>query len=300
MVPGAHNATPFYGDILGDWREEILAETAEHTALRLYTTTEPTSTRLYTLAHNPAHRLGWTVRGYLQSMFTDYHLGYGSKDPPRPAIRTDTGPDRAGTPIARDDFRSGTGRWRSELQDGGSVTAADGVLDIDVPSGATVWFDRGLSGPYEIEYTAVAVSEGGANDRVSDLNNFWNATDVRSPRDLFATARSDALAEYDHLTTYYVGYGANSNTTSRLRRYVGEAGNRPLLLDHTEPLLRAGEPNRVRIVSDGSTVQWWNNGRLVFDHRDPEPYTSGHFAFRTVTSHFRISDFTVWRPPARG
>ncbi|MDF9874264.1 hypothetical protein OKW18_006402 [Streptomyces pratensis] len=45
---------------------------------------------------------------------------------------------------------------------------------------------------------------------------------------------------------------------------------------------------------------WWNNGRLVFDHRDPEPYTSGHFAFRTVTSHFRISDFTVWRPPARG
>lgn len=56
----------------------------------------------------------------------------------------------------------------------------------------------------------------------------------------------------------------------------------------------------MRIVSDGSKVQWWDNGRLVFDHRDPEAYTSGHFAFRTVTSHFRISDFTVWRPPGRG
>ncbi|MEU9060199.1 hypothetical protein AB0D13_15445 [Streptomyces sp. NPDC048430] len=34
------------------------------------------------------------------------------------------------------------------------MTAADGVLDIDVPGGATVWFDRRPSGPYEIEYTA--------------------------------------------------------------------------------------------------------------------------------------------------
>lgn len=299
VVPGARNATPFYGDILGDWREEILAETADHSALRLYTTTEPTGTRLYTLAHNPAYRLGWTVRGYLQSTFTDYHLGFGSRNPAKPAIRTDTGPDRAWTPIASDSFRSGTGQWRSELQDGGSVTAADGVLDIDVPSGATVWFEQKLKGPYEIEYTATPVSAGGPNDRVSDLNNFWNATDVRSPRDLFATARGGALPEYNHLKTYYVGYGANGNTTTRLRRYVGDPDNRPLLYDYTQPLLTAGEPNHVRIVSDGSKVQWWNNGRTVFDHRDPEAYTSGHFAFRTVTSHFRISDFTVWRPPGR-
>jgi hypothetical protein len=54
-----------------------------------------------------------------------------------------------------------------------------------------------------LEYTAtpVAEGEGGVNDRVSDLNNFWNATDVRSPEDLFATPRGGALDEYDHLTT---------------------------------------------------------------------------------------------------
>ncbi|MFF7597559.1 rhamnogalacturonan lyase family protein [Streptomyces mirabilis] len=67
VVSGARNATPFYGDLLGDWREEILAETGDHTALRLNTTTEPTKTRIHTLAQNPAHRLGWTVRGCLQS-----------------------------------------------------------------------------------------------------------------------------------------------------------------------------------------------------------------------------------------
>ncbi|WP_369174032.1 hypothetical protein AB5J49_41450 [Streptomyces sp. R28] len=86
VVSGPRNATPFYGDLLGDWREEILAETADHTALRLYTTTEPTRTRLYTLAQNPEYRLGWTVRGYLQSTYTDYYLGTETRRVPKPTI----------------------------------------------------------------------------------------------------------------------------------------------------------------------------------------------------------------------
>ena len=203
-------------------------------------------------------------------------------------------PRRRGRSAGHDDFRRGLGRWAVELEQGGTVTAAHGTLEVDVPAGATIWFREPFEGPYVLEYTATPVSAGGVNDRVSDLNNFWNAVDVRSPDDLFATQRGGALAEYDHLTTYYVGYGANTNTTTRLRRYVGRAGVRPLIYDYTEPLLVANEPNRVRIVSCGSTVRWWNNGRLVFDYSDPEPYTSGHFGFRTTWSHFRINDFRVW------
>ncbi|MFI7498682.1 DUF6250 domain-containing protein [Streptomyces sp. NPDC049687] len=196
--------------------------------------------------------------------------------------------------VAHDDFRRGLRQWVVELENGGTVTASRGILEVDVPAGATVWFKRSLQGPYVLEYVATPVSAGGVNDRVSDLNNFWNAVDVRSPDDLFAVRRGGALAEYDYLKTYYVGYGANTNTTTRLRRYVGQAGVRPLIHDYTEPLLVANEPNHVRIVSDGSTVRWWNNGRLVFDYADPEPYRGGHFAFRTTWSHFRISDFRVW------
>ncbi|WP_133917649.1 DUF6250 domain-containing protein [Streptomyces sp. NBC_00582] len=198
--------------------------------------------------------------------------------------------------IARDDFCHGLGQWAVELERGGTVTATHGTLEVDVPAGATLWFKRPLTGPYVLEYVATPVSAGGVNDRVSDLNNFWNAVDVRSPDDLFATPRGGALAEYDYLKTYYVGYGANTNTTTRLRRYVGEAGVRPLIRDYTEPLLVANEPNHVRIESDGSTQRWWNNGRLVFDYTDPEPYTRGHFAFRTTWSHFRIRNFRVWSP----
>lgn len=200
--------------------------------------------------------------------------------------------------LAHDDFRHGLAQWAVELEKGGTVTATGGVLDVDVPAGATLWYRTRLEGPYVVEYTATPISAGGVNDRVSDLNNFWNATDVRSPQDIFATPRGGALAEYDYLKTYYSGYGANYNTTTRLRRYVGEAGVRPLIYDYTEPLLAANEPNRVRIVSDGGLVQWWNNGRLVFDYRDPEPYTGGHFAFRTTWSHFRFADFRVCAPPS--
>ncbi|WP_327319349.1 DUF6250 domain-containing protein [Streptomyces sp. NBC_01235] len=196
--------------------------------------------------------------------------------------------------IAHDDFRHGLRQWAVELERGGTVTASRGTLEVDVPAGATIWFKRPFAGPYVLEYVATPVSAGGINDRVSDLNNFWNAVDVRSPDDLFATPRGGALAEYDHLKAYYVGYGANTNTTTRLRRYVGEAGVRPLVYDYTEPLLVANEPNHVRIVSDGSAVRWWNNGRLVFDYTDPEPYSRGHFAFRTTWSHFRINDFRAW------
>ncbi|RYF51620.1 MAG: hypothetical protein EOO27_29680, partial [Comamonadaceae bacterium] len=73
--------------VLGDWREEILLEAEDHTALRLYSTPIPTRTRLYTLAHNPAYRQHFTVRGYLQSHLPDYYLGWGMAPPPRPRIR---------------------------------------------------------------------------------------------------------------------------------------------------------------------------------------------------------------------
>ncbi|MBB5808913.1 rhamnogalacturonan endolyase [Saccharothrix ecbatanensis] len=290
-------AVPMYGDIIGDWREEILAETTDHTAMRIYTTTAPTSTRLYTLAHNPAYRLGFTVRGYLQSLLVDYYLGTGMSQPPAPNITTvggDATPEWA--MVASDDFRDGTGKWTAELESGGTVQARDGALDIDVPGGATVWFRQKFAGPTIIEYTATPVSAGGANDRVSDLNAFWSATDARSPNDLFASRRSGRLADYDNLKTYYVGHGANGNTTTRMRRYVGEPGNRPLIFDRTEPLLTANRPQRIRLVSDGGKIQYWVDGRLVFDYADSQPYTQGWFGFRTVDSHFTLRDFAVWQP----
>lgn len=76
----------FYGDILGDWREEAVYTNASYNQLIIFTTNHPTSTRLYTLAHNPAYRNAMTLKGYMQSHHVDYFLGAGMSRPPRPNI----------------------------------------------------------------------------------------------------------------------------------------------------------------------------------------------------------------------
>jgi rhamnogalacturonan endolyase len=79
-------APQFYGDILGDWREEIVSTNSDYTQLIICTTNIPTSTRLYSLAHNPAYRVDMTVKGYMQSHQPDYFLGNGMSTPANPNI----------------------------------------------------------------------------------------------------------------------------------------------------------------------------------------------------------------------
>jgi rhamnogalacturonan endolyase len=78
-------------DILGDWREEIIARTRDGKELRIFTTTIPTEHRLYTLMHDPVYRLGvaWQNVSYNQPAHTGFYLGHGmTLPPPRPNIRT--------------------------------------------------------------------------------------------------------------------------------------------------------------------------------------------------------------------
>jgi hypothetical protein len=80
------NRPPLYGDMFGDWREELMMEQSGGATLRIYTTAIPTEKRLYTLMHNPEYRNGMVENGYTQSRFVDYYLGEGMTDPPKPNI----------------------------------------------------------------------------------------------------------------------------------------------------------------------------------------------------------------------
>ncbi|EPS37245.1 hypothetical protein H072_9100 [Dactylellina haptotyla CBS 200.50] len=77
----------FVGDILGDWREEVIVTNADYNQLLIFTTDIPSDIRLYTLAHNPAYRNAMTFKGYMQSHHVDYFLGNGMSTPPTPNIR---------------------------------------------------------------------------------------------------------------------------------------------------------------------------------------------------------------------
>ncbi|KAL0941299.1 fg-gap repeat family protein [Colletotrichum truncatum] len=77
----------FLGDILGDWREEVIVTNESADELLIFTTDKPSDIRLYTLAHNPAYRNSMTLKGYVQSHHVDYFLGKGMETPPQPNIR---------------------------------------------------------------------------------------------------------------------------------------------------------------------------------------------------------------------
>jgi hypothetical protein len=220
--------------------------------------------------------------------------------------------------IATDDFRQGLAQWRVEQQDpAGSASARDGVLEFRQPLGATLWWRRPLSGDYEIRFSAtpVPLDAGGFSQRVSDLNMFWNAVDSAvADGDPTAQGRDASLASYNPLRLYYVGFGANSNTSSRLRRHDGSdartqvSGYATLASAVAEdragaltPVtqLHANRPVQVRIVSrratpaDPVTLQWWADDTLVFAYADPQPYLRGWFGLRTMTGHFQIRDFQL-------
>jgi len=75
-------------DILGDWREELIARTADNKELRIFSTPIPTTHRLYTLMHNPQYRLSiaWQNVAYNQPPHTDFYFGHGMERPPLPNI----------------------------------------------------------------------------------------------------------------------------------------------------------------------------------------------------------------------
>jgi rhamnogalacturonan endolyase len=87
---GSKSNPSLCADILGDWREEIVARTRDGRELRIFTTTIPTEHRFYTLMHDPTYRLAvaWQNVCYNQPAHPGFYLGDGMAPLPKPAIVT--------------------------------------------------------------------------------------------------------------------------------------------------------------------------------------------------------------------
>ncbi|WP_443073666.1 rhamnogalacturonan lyase [Streptomyces sp. NBC_01429] len=84
-------ATPsLSGDILGDWREEVIWPTSDNTALRIYSTPYETDRKITTLLHDRQYRtaLAWQNTAYNQPPHPSFFIGDQMPTPPRPAITT--------------------------------------------------------------------------------------------------------------------------------------------------------------------------------------------------------------------
>jgi hypothetical protein len=85
---GTKSTPSLSGDLLGDWREEVIWPTSGDTALRIYATPTPTDRRITTLLQDAQYRLAlaWQNTAYNQPPHPSFFLGAGMAEPPRPVI----------------------------------------------------------------------------------------------------------------------------------------------------------------------------------------------------------------------
>lgn len=188
--------------------------------------------------------------------------------------------------------------WMIEAEDdAGSVLWKGDVCRIDAPKGFTLWNKNLMTGNTIIEYEARIVGDKKykdkeGNERISDLNCFWMA-------DRCGGYGGKFINNYA-LSTYYVGYGGNWNTTTRFRRYTGDKGGienadlRPIILkEYTDEahLLRKNHWYKIRLESIDGHARYFIDGECLVDYVDPTPLKSGYFGFRTTLSRAELRNF---------
>jgi rhamnogalacturonan endolyase len=199
--------------------------------------------------------------------------------------------------IYADDFSKqlDTATWITEIdpRPNSAVYVQEGKLVLDTKAGVTVWLNKRLQGNIQIEYDRKVLMNGEANDRLSDLNQFWMAEDPRKAQ-LFT--RRGVLESYDSLQLYYVGMGGNSNKTTRFRKYEGN-GKRTLLQEYTDSthLLQANRTYHIKIMVKDDTTSFWVNEVCFFSFRDPHLLRRGYFGFRSTKSHQEITHLRVYQ-----
>lgn len=195
--------------------------------------------------------------------------------------------------------------WKIETESPeATVTWKNGTCDIFAPKGLTLWFDQRMEGNTVIEYEAMIVADkrlravipsstnSKPQPRISDLNCFWMA-------DKCGGCGGRFLDNYA-LSLYYMGYGGNYNTTTRFRRYNGDARGvtdaeyRPRILkEYTDEthLLKANRWYKIRLEQIDGRVRYYSDDEMLVDYVDPQPLTSGYFGFRTTFAHARLRNF---------
>jgi rhamnogalacturonan endolyase len=199
-----------------------------------------------------------------------------------------------GALLYQDDFSGPLKGYVAEYvqKPGNTIANRDGRLLMDVDSGATVWLDKPLSGNVLITYTRRVVVDGGKNDRLSDFNHFWMASD---PHNLNLFTRSGKFEDYDKLNMYYVGFGGNTNSTTRLRRYGN--GERVMVAEHLDAahLLKPNRDYSIEIAVYNGCTRMLVDGEEYFSYRDPQPFTRGYFGFRTTWSRQLVDDLKIYQ-----
>jgi len=170
-------------------------------------------------------------------------------------------------------------------------TIVNGQLQLNTQGGITLWYKDKLAGNILIEYDRTVMVEKEDNDRLSDMNQFWMATDPQ--KKMFT--RKGNFKEYDSLQMYYVGMGGNYNTTTRMRRYDGK-GNLQIVGEYKDSahLLKPNKKYHLAILMENGVAKFFVDGEEYFSFKDDKPFNEGWFAIRSTKSRQLIDNVKIY------
>lgn len=194
--------------------------------------------------------------------------------------------------------------WTTEDHSGEvKILVSGDTLEITAPKGLTLWYNRRITGDYEISYRVKMLMQGGKYDRLSDLNCFWGANDPEHPDNLFARSgwRNGIFQRYKTLSLFYVGYGGNHNSTTRFRQYFAKAADtndavaRPVIKEYTDKahLLLPNKWYDIRIRVEKRITTYHVNDEELFRLPVKDNEGDGHFGLRLLENHTLFTDFQV-------
>ena len=199
--------------------------------------------------------------------------------------------------IFEDNFETilDTSKWFTEItpKPNNAVFIENQELVLDVANGVTVWLKMELKNNWMIEFDRTIPLNGGKNDRLSDFNIFWQASDPHIGQ---LMGRNPAFENYDSLRLYYIGFGGNTNTTTRFRKYQGN-GEKTILQEYSDSkhLLIANKKYHCQVIFRKDTMYFYIDNTLFFTFKDKKPLKKGYFGFRTTQSRHLIDNFKLFK-----
>lgn len=232
MTNNDTKGTPCYqGDVLGDWREEVIARTKDN-RIRIYSTTIPTEWRNYTLWHDMQYRnaMVWQMCGYNQPPHTSYFLGELEGITQAPPALTMTG--------------------RIEVKNGGTIN------NVDTPnphwllaetSDATVTVQDGCS-PYIVTVNTPSWVQGhDNNDNITTEYFTHKLTGGAFTGAMRLVKQGDGILELPNVVEKYSG---NTDVWAGTLRFNGTLESSPLWLNRHTTLESDGGVFKAGIKAD--------------------------------------------------
>ena len=151
----------FWGDILGDWREEMVLARRDTTGFAVVSTWDQTDHRQYCLFQDPGYRLQTTARGYYQSPDVDFYMAADMPEPPVPAVQL------AEVYLTEENTLTSALDGRSAMLD---IRNANATLSLEGPmSPSVLWLMNPKGHDYVLQPTAEKDSLVGSTEIVKSM-----------------------------------------------------------------------------------------------------------------------------------